>query len=107
MVNAQPSLLGQHPVPMMGGPPTQQYNGAPAQYTSVSEQATMVPPSQAGWGTAPPVAPQSMPMQMHNNVYMPPGTMPLQVAPGMQFPSHSTLQQPTSTLPTYGSDRIQ
>lgn len=84
----------------MMGPPAQQYNGA--QYTPISDQALM-PPSQAGWGTAPPVVPQSMPQQMHNNIYMPPGTMPPQMAPGMPFPSHSTLQ-PAST---YGSDRMQ
>ncbi|XP_027353510.1 polypyrimidine tract-binding protein homolog 2 isoform X2 [Abrus precatorius] len=102
VVNAQPSILGQQSVPMMG-PPAQPYNGS--QYTPISEQA-MMPQSQAGWGSAPPTAVQSMPMQMHNNVYMPPGTMPPQMTPGMQFPSHSTLQ-PTTTLPTYGSDRTQ
>ncbi|RDX70645.1 Polypyrimidine tract-binding protein-like 2, partial [Mucuna pruriens] len=66
IVNAQPSILGQHPVPMTG-PPPQQYNGA--QYAPVTEQTLM---------------PQSMP-QMHNNPYMPP-----QTAPGtIQFPSHT------------------
>ncbi|MED6109946.1 hypothetical protein PIB30_038370 [Stylosanthes scabra] len=114
VVTPQPSLLGQHPVPMMGAP-TQQYNGAPppAQYTPISEQ-TMLPPSQAAWGAAPQVGPQSMPqsmlqsmpMQMHNNAYMPPpGAMPPQVGPGMHYPSHS--MQSTPTLPSYGSDRIQ
>ncbi|KAJ1394593.1 RNA-binding domain superfamily [Sesbania bispinosa] len=83
IVNAQPSILGQHPVPMSG--PAQQYNGA--QYPPIPEQ-TVMPQSQAGWGTAPPVIPQSMP-QMHSNPYLPPGTMPPQTAPGMmQFPSH-------------------
>ncbi|KAG4392927.1 hypothetical protein AAZX31_04G218600 [Glycine max] len=88
-VNVQPSILGQQSVPMMG-PPQQPYNG-----------------SQAGWGTAPPATTvQSMPMQMHNNVYMPSGTMPQQMAPGMQFPSYNTAQ-PTTTLPSYRSDRTQ
>lgn len=89
VVNAQPSILGQQSVPMMG-PPAQQYNG-----------------SQPGWGATPPAVGQSMPMQMHNNVYMPPGTMPpQQMAPGMQFPNHS-MPQSTTTMPTYGSDRPQ
>ncbi|CAJ1974366.1 unnamed protein product [Sphenostylis stenocarpa] len=88
VVNAQPSILGQQSVPMMG-PPGQPYNG-----------------SQAGWGTGPPAVVQSMPMQMHNNVYMPPGSMPQQMAPGMQFPSHNA-PQPTTSLPAYGSDRAQ
>ncbi|XP_061360125.1 polypyrimidine tract-binding protein homolog 2-like isoform X4 [Gastrolobium bilobum] len=83
VVNTQPSILGQHPVPMTGAP-AQQYNGP--QYAPITEQ-TMMPHSQAGWGTVPPIVPQSMP-QMHNNPYMPPGTMPQQTAPGMmQFPS--------------------
>lgn len=88
---------------MMGGPPAQQYNGS--QYTPVSEPALMTQ-SQAGWGAPPPAVAQSMPMQMHNNVYMPPGTMPPQMAPGMHFPNHGALQ-PASTMPTYGSDRTQ
>ncbi|KAL5145624.1 Polypyrimidine tract-binding 2 [Glycine soja] len=88
IVNAQPSIFGQQSVSMMG-PSQQPFYG-----------------SQAGWGTAPPAAVQSMPMQMHNNVYMPPGTMPQQMAPGMQFPSHNTAQ-PTTTMPSYGSDRTQ
>lgn len=90
--NAQPSILGQQSgqqsAPMVG-PPGQPYNG-----------------SQTGWGTGPPAGVQSMPMQMHNNVYMPPGSMPQQMAPGMQFPSHNS-SQPTTTLPAYGSDRAQ
>ncbi|WVZ18151.1 hypothetical protein V8G54_005473, partial [Vigna mungo] len=86
--NAQPSILGQQSAPMVG-PPGQPYNG-----------------SQTGWGTGPPAGVQSMPMQMHNNVYMPPGSMPQQMAPGMQFPSHNS-SQPSTTLPAYGSDRAQ
>ncbi|KOM41418.1 hypothetical protein LR48_Vigan04g161600 [Vigna angularis] len=79
---------GQQSAPMVG-PPGQPYNG-----------------SQTGWGSGPPAGVQSMPMQMHNNVYMPPGSMPQQMAPGMQFPSHNS-SQPTTTLPAYGSDRAQ
>ncbi|KAF7816719.1 polypyrimidine tract-binding protein-like protein 2-like isoform X4 [Senna tora] len=82
LVNAQPSLPGQHSVPMMG-PSAQQYNGP--LYASTSD---------------------SIPVQMHNNSYVPPSTMPAQMALGMQFPNHSTLP-PTSTFPMYGSDRIQ
>ncbi|KAI5405656.1 polypyrimidine tract-binding protein homolog 2 [Lathyrus oleraceus] len=115
VVNLQPSILGQ-PVSMTGAP-AQQYNGS--QYTPVSDPA-MIPQPQAGWGTAPPAVAQSMPMQMYNNTYMPPGNMPPQMPPGnmppqmppgnmppgMQFPNHSMLQ-PTSTLPAYGFDRTQ
>ncbi|XP_058786811.1 polypyrimidine tract-binding protein homolog 2-like isoform X1 [Vicia villosa] len=119
VVNLQPSILGQ-PVSTMAAP-AQQYNGS--QYTLVSDPA-MTPQPQAGWGTAPPAVAQSMPLQMYNNVYMPPqmspGNMPPQMSPGnmppqmppgnippgMQFPNHSMLQ-PTSTLPAYGFDRTQ
>ncbi|CAL5204023.1 unnamed protein product [Lathyrus oleraceus] len=115
VVNLQPSILGQ-PVSMTGAP-AQQYNGS--QYTPVSDPG-MIPQPQAGWGTAPPAVAQSMPMQMYNNTYMPPGNMPPQMPPGnmppqmppgnmppgMQFPNHSMLQ-PTSTLPAYGFDRTQ
>ncbi|KAL5148738.1 Polypyrimidine tract-binding 2 [Glycine soja] len=80
VVNAQPSILGQHPVPMTG-PPPQHYNGA--QYAPVTEQ-TLMSHSQAGWGTGPP---QSM-QQMHNNPYTPSAMVPPQTTPGMQFPSH-------------------
>lgn len=111
VVNTQPSILGQ-PVPMMV-PPAEQYNGS--QYTPISDPA-MIPQSQVGWGTALPAVSQSMPLQMHNNIYMPagnmpPGNVPMQMPPGnmppgMHFPNHDMLQ-PTSTLPAYGSDRTQ
>jgi polypyrimidine tract-binding protein 2 len=89
-------------------PPDQQYNVS--QYTPISDPA-MIPQSQAGWGTAPPAVAQSMPLQMHNNIYMPPGNVPPQMPPGnmppgMQF-SNPGMLQPASTLPAYGSDRIQ
>ncbi|XP_057451040.1 polypyrimidine tract-binding protein homolog 2 isoform X3 [Lotus japonicus] len=97
VVNTQPSILGQQPGPLVG--PAQQYNGS--QYTPISSQS-LTPQSQAGWGAPA----QSMPMQMHNNMYVPPGTMPPQMAPAMQFPSHSS-RQPTGSLPPYGSGRPQ
>jgi polypyrimidine tract-binding protein 2 len=108
-------------------PPDQQYNVS--QYNPISDPA-MIPQSQAGWGTAPPAVAQSMPLQMHNNIYMPPGNVPPQMPsgnmppgnmppgnvppqmppgnmpPGMQF-SNPGMLQPASTLPAYGSDRIQ
>lgn len=75
----------------MMGPPTQQYNGA--HYAPITEQTLMLQ-SQDGW-IAPPVVHQSMP-QMHNNIYMPLGTMPPQTAPGMmQFPRHIQIQHVT------------
>lgn len=96
VVNTQPSILGQQPVPIMGPPPPpppQQYIGS--QYTPISGQA-MMPQSQAGWGTVPPPAAHSIPPHMVNNIYMPPppGNMPPQMVPGSQFPN-------------YGSDRTQ
>ncbi|KAE9603991.1 putative RNA recognition motif domain-containing protein [Lupinus albus] len=115
VVNVQPSILGQQPFsnPMMGPPAQHQYNP----YPPISEQG-LIPQSQPGWGTAPSAPPQSMPMQMHNNVYMPPGTMAPPMAPGMPFPSHGAqqpaspypshgAQQPASTMSPYGPGRIQ
>ncbi|XP_045816074.1 polypyrimidine tract-binding protein homolog 2-like [Trifolium pratense] len=89
VVNTQPSILGQ-PVPMMG-PPDQQYNVS--QYTPISDPA-MIPQSQAGWGAAPPAVAQSMPLQMHNNIYMPPGNVPPQMPPGNVPP-----QMPPGNVP--------
>lgn len=67
VLNSQPSILGHQPVQMQGSS-GYQYNGA--QYGGA-------PPPQpsGGWG------PQSMPMQMQNQPYMPPGTMPLGMIP--------------------------
>ncbi|CAL0327465.1 unnamed protein product [Lupinus luteus] len=104
VINVQPSVLGQQPVqnPMMGPPSQQQYNPYPPN----SGQGP-IPQSLAGWGTPPPPPPQhSMPMQMYNNVYMPPGTMAPPMAPGMPYPSQST-PQPASTMSTYGAGRSQ
>ncbi|KAE8077847.1 hypothetical protein FH972_016369 [Carpinus fangiana] len=100
MVNSQPSILGQQPVSVMG--PTVQYNGAP--YTPSPEQQPGMPQTSAGWGPGVPPMPQSMPMQMHSNPYMPPGTMPPQGM--MQSPIQSGLPQ-SSMLPPYGSGQIQ
>lgn len=100
MVNSQPSILGQQPVSVMG--PTVQYNGAP--YTPTPEQQPGMPQTSAGWGPVAPPMPQSMPMQMHSNPYMPPGTMPPQGM--MQSSIQSGLPQ-SSMLPPYGSGQMQ
>ncbi|KAB2596786.1 polypyrimidine tract-binding protein-like protein 2 [Pyrus ussuriensis x Pyrus communis] len=72
IVTAQPSILGQQPVHQMS-PAVPPYNGA--QYAT-TDQAVMPQPS-AGWGPTVPAVPPSMPIQMHNQPYMPPGTMPV------------------------------
>ncbi|XP_024928002.1 polypyrimidine tract-binding protein homolog 2 isoform X2 [Ziziphus jujuba] len=102
MVNAQPSILGQQPVPAVT--PTQQYAGpqfAPA------EQGVMPQPS-AGWGSTVPAVPQSMPGQMLSHPYMPPpGTVPPQIGPGMmQLPSQGSLPPQTMVAP-YRPDQMQ
>ncbi|KAM1029628.1 hypothetical protein ACFX2A_043122 [Malus domestica] len=79
IVTAQPSILGQQPVHQMS-PAVPPYNGA--QYAP-TDQAVMPQP---GWGPTVPAVPQSMPIQMHNQPYMPPGTVPIsspQMGPGM------------------------
>ncbi|XP_059448160.1 polypyrimidine tract-binding protein homolog 2 isoform X2 [Corylus avellana] len=101
MVNSQPSILRQQPVSAMG--PTVQYNGAPYTPTQEQQQPGM-PQTSAGWGPGVPPMPQSMPMQMHSNPYMPPGTMPPQGM--MQSPIQSGLPQ-SSMLPPYGSGHMQ
>lgn len=95
-VNSQPSILGQQP-----GPAGSPY-GAAGQYPPVSGQMMMQQPT-AGWG---PVhgGPQTMPMQMQNNPYMPQGAGPYQMGPGMMQgpspggvpPHHSTGRPPYS-----------
>ncbi|KAM1471680.1 hypothetical protein ACFX14_042143 [Malus domestica] len=70
IVTAQPSILGQQPVHQMS-PAVPPYNGA--QYAP-TDQAVMPQP---GWGPTVPAVPQSMPIQMHNQPYMPPGTVPI------------------------------
>lgn len=71
MLNSQPSLLGQQP-PAMAGPAAHQYNGV--QFAPAHERHAVPPPS-AGWSSAVPAAPQSMPGQMHHQHYMPPASM--------------------------------
>lgn len=103
IVNSQPSILGQQPVPMMTSNPPQ-YSGAPFAPT---EQVGMPQPS-AGWGTAGAAVPQSMPMPMPNHQYMPPGhgTMPSHPGPGvMHMPSQSGLSQ--TTVAPYRPDQMQ
>ncbi|KAG2709706.1 hypothetical protein I3843_05G230100 [Carya illinoinensis] len=103
VVNSQPSILGQQPVSGMG--PTVQYNGAT--FTPTPEQPAMPQPS-AGWGPGVPPMHQSMPMQMHSNPYMPPGTMLPQVAPGMMQSSiQSGMPQPSMLPPPYGSGQMR
>ncbi|KAM3682039.1 hypothetical protein ACB098_12G042200 [Castanea mollissima] len=103
MVTSQPSILGQQPTSVMGS--TVQYSGAP--FTPSQEQPGLPQQPSAGWGPGVPPMPQSMPMQMHNNPYMPPGTMPPQAAPGMmQSPMQSGMPQ-SSMLPRYGSGQMQ
>ncbi|GLT38772.1 hypothetical protein SLA2020_129980 [Shorea laevis] len=100
LVNAQPSILGQQPVQMMGAAASQ-YNGT--QYPTNAEQAMMPQPS-AGWGSAVPPVPQSMPMQMTGHPYMPPATRPQMGM--MQMPAHAGSAQP-GAMPTYGPNSMQ
>ncbi|XP_041015010.1 polypyrimidine tract-binding protein homolog 2-like isoform X2 [Juglans microcarpa x Juglans regia] len=102
VVNPQPLVLGNQSVSVMG--PTVQYNRTP--FTPTPEHPVM-PQSSAGWGTGVPPMPQSMPMQMHNNPYMPPGTMPFQVSPGMMQSSIQSGIPQSSMLPRYGSGQMQ
>ncbi|XP_018809726.1 polypyrimidine tract-binding protein homolog 2-like isoform X2 [Juglans regia] len=102
VVNPQPSVLGNQSVSVMG--PTVQYNRTP--FTPTPEHPVMPQPS-AGWGHGVPPMPQSMPMQMHNNPYMPPGTMPFQVSPGMMQSSIQSGIPQSSMLPRYGSGQMQ
>ncbi|KAM2976026.1 hypothetical protein FF1_002118 [Malus domestica] len=78
IVAAQPSILGQQPVHQSPAVP-------PYSRAQYADQAVMPQPS-AGWGPTVPAVPQSLPFQMHNQPYMPPGTMPIsspQMGPGM------------------------
>ncbi|CAB4302003.1 unnamed protein product [Prunus armeniaca] len=99
IVNPQPSILGQQPVQMIA-PAVPQYNGA---QFGPTDQAVMPQPS-AGWGPTVPAVPQSVPLQMHNQPYMPPGTLPLpsQMGPGMMQSG-----APPATLPPYHRGHVQ
>ncbi|PON50106.1 Splicing factor-like protein [Parasponia andersonii] len=101
MVNSQPSILGQQPVPVMTSNPPQ-YSGA--QYAP-TEQIGMQQPS-AGWGAAPPAVPQSMPMPMPNHPYMPPGHGTMTSHPVMMhMPSQGG--PPQTTVAPYRPDQMQ
>ncbi|GAB2221934.1 hypothetical protein Drorol1_Dr00013130 [Drosera rotundifolia] len=63
---AQPSILEQQPLPMTGGAVAAPYNGM--QFAPTPE-GYAGPPGSASWG-------QSMPMQLQNYLYMPPGGVP-------------------------------
>ncbi|XP_061995425.1 polypyrimidine tract-binding protein homolog 2 isoform X2 [Rosa rugosa] len=97
MVNSQPSILGQQPVNMTS-PAAPQYGGA--QFAPTGQG--MMPQPSAGWGPTVPAVPQSMPMQMPNQPYMPSGTVPSQMGPGM-MPGGA--QQPN--LPPYHNGHVQ
>ncbi|KAJ0100586.1 hypothetical protein Patl1_20317 [Pistacia atlantica] len=102
MVNPQPSLLGQQPHPMVGTA-AHQYNGS--QYPPTHQHPGMHQPS-AGWGSAAPAIPQSMPM-MNNHSYMPAGTMP-QMGPGMmQMPGQGSMPPHIGTMPPTRPDQMQ
>ncbi|XP_021909262.1 polypyrimidine tract-binding protein homolog 2 isoform X3 [Carica papaya] len=102
LVNPQPSILGQQPGQMLA-PAAHQYNGVP--FATSAEQPGMPQPS-GGWAAPVPLAPHSMPMQMNNPRYVPPGTMP-PTGPGMmQMPSHGGMPQ-GGPVPPYGPGRMQ
>ncbi|XP_065868460.1 polypyrimidine tract-binding protein homolog 2 isoform X2 [Euphorbia lathyris] len=83
MLNPQPSLLGQQPTPAVG-PPAHPYGGGGPPFAPSAEHPGMPQPS-SGWGPAPP---HSMPSQMNNHPYFPPGAMPPQMGQGMmQMPN--------------------
>ncbi|KAK9914427.1 hypothetical protein M0R45_038208 [Rubus argutus] len=95
--NTQPSILGQQPVNMTS-PVAPQYNGA--QFAPTGQ--AMMPQPSAGWGPTVPAVPQSMPIQMHNQPYMPSGTTPSSMAPGMM---QGGAQQ--ANLPPYHNSHMQ
>ncbi|GAB2265105.1 hypothetical protein Dimus_000172 [Dionaea muscipula] len=80
---AQPSILGQQPPPMTGGGAPGVLYAPPGGYAG--------PPASSAWGGQGVGAPQSMPMQMQNYPYMPPGGAP----PGTLPPS----SMPQGTMP--------
>ncbi|KAH7557762.1 hypothetical protein JRO89_XS11G0216800 [Xanthoceras sorbifolium] len=108
MVNPQPSILGQQPMPMMGAPAPHQYNGAQAQFAPNPEQPMMHQQPPAGWGASGQSGPQSMPMMHnHHHPYMPPGSMP-QMAPGMMQPMQGQGSAPhPGTMPHNRPDQMQ
>ncbi|KAJ6976794.1 polypyrimidine tract-binding protein [Populus alba x Populus x berolinensis] len=104
MMNPQPSILGQQPV-ATHGPPAHPYTGA--HFAPTTEHHPMMPQPSAGWATGGPPGPHSMPAQMNNNPYLPPGTMPPQMGHGMmQMPSHGGLQH-APAMPPYRPGHMQ
>jgi hypothetical protein len=98
MMNPQPSILGQQPV-ATHGPPAHTYPGA--------QHHQMMPQPSAGWATGGPPVPHSMPAQMNNNPYLPPGTMPPQMGHGMmQMPNHGGLPH-APAMPPYRPGHMQ
>ncbi|KAG8652998.1 polypyrimidine tract-binding protein homolog 2 isoform X2 [Manihot esculenta] len=104
MLNPQPSLLGQQPVPTVGQP-AHPYSGT--QFAPPPEHPGMPQPS-AGWAAGAPAAPHSMPAQMSNHPYLPPGAMPPQMGPGMMhMAGHSGLPQGSAMPPPYRPGQMQ
>ncbi|KAG6753713.1 hypothetical protein POTOM_041710 [Populus tomentosa] len=104
MMNPQPSILGQQPV-ATHGPPAHPYTGA--HFAPTTEHHPMMPQPSAGWATGGPPGPHSMPAQMNNNPYLPPGTMPPQMGHGMmQMPSHGGLPH-APAMPPYRPGHMQ
>ncbi|KDP22166.1 hypothetical protein JCGZ_25997 [Jatropha curcas] len=105
MLNPQPSILGQQPPPVHSvGPPPHPYTGG--QFAPHTEHPAMPQPS-AGWGAGVLAGPHSMPAQMNNHPYLPPGTMPPQMGPGMmQMPGHSGIPH-SGSMPPYRPGPMQ
>lgn len=102
VVNPQPSILGQQPVPMMTSNPPQ-YSGA--QFAPPEQVG--VPQNSSGWAAGvpgPAVRPQSSAMAMPSHPYMPPGTMPAH--PGMMHPPNQGVP-PQATMAPYRPDGMQ
>ncbi|XP_022736448.1 polypyrimidine tract-binding protein homolog 2 isoform X2 [Durio zibethinus] len=104
MVNPQPSMVGQQPIQTLGAA-AHQYNGT--QYAPGLEQPMMPPQPSAGWVSAVPAVPQSMPVQMtSHHPFVPPATMP-QMTPGMmQMPGRSGVPPPAGTVPPYRPNQM-
>lgn len=103
MVRPQPSILGQQPV-AAHVPPAHPYAGA--QFAPTTEHQ-MMPQHSGGWAPGVPPVPHSIPSQMNNHPYLPPGTMPPQMGPGMmQMANHGGLPH-APAMPPYRPDRMQ
>ncbi|GAB4826268.1 hypothetical protein Ancab_009133 [Ancistrocladus abbreviatus] len=110
MLGTQPSLLGQQPPPMPGvtAAPAP-YNGV--QYAPTPEGYAGTQAMPAGWPPAAAAPQSSMPMQMQNYPYMPPGaappgampptSMPLEMGPGMMHLQNQGSLPQQSAMPPY------